>query len=154
MFNQTSDTEGTTTPQGGSSAFKKAATTVGVVLLVAAIGAAGYFYKELDELKKNPNKTAQDETAATIAAVGKLIALPEGEQPTLATVTDPEKLRTQAFFASAKTGDKVLIYTNAKKAILYNPTENKIIEVAPINIGNNTASGDTNVSGTTTDNGN
>jgi hypothetical protein len=31
-------------------------------------------------------------------------------------------------------GDKVLIYSRAQKAILYSPSKNKIIEVAPINL--------------------
>jgi hypothetical protein len=131
---------------------KKSLIGLVVVLLLGATAAAGYYYKQYDTLKKNPNKTAQDETAATIAAVGKLIALPEGEQPTLATVTDPEKLKSQTFFAHAQKGDKVLVYTGAKKAILYNPTSNMIIEVAPVNIGESTASNNTdaNVSGTST----
>ena len=152
MYNQTTeDTPEPNIPEGGSGALKKIATTLGVLLLLVAMGAAGYFYKQLDDLKKNPNKVAQDETAATIAAVGKLIVLPEGEQPTLATVTDPEKLKDQPFFANAKAGDKVLIYTNAKKAILYSPTENKIVEVAPVNIGNTAATNSTtDVSGTNT----
>ncbi len=38
----------------------------------------------------------------------------------------------QPFFANAQVGDKVLIYYKAKKAILYNPTDNKIVEVGPI----------------------
>ncbi|MEK7084254.1 MAG: hypothetical protein AAB932_03410 [Patescibacteria group bacterium] len=29
---------------------------------------------------------------------------------------------------------KVLIYTNAKKVILYDPVNNKIVEVAPLSI--------------------
>lgn len=121
--------------QGGMPPATKVALALMAVVLLGAVGSAGYFYKQLAEVKKNPNKVAQDEVAATLAAVGKLIVLPEGEQPTLATVSDLEKLKDQAFFASAKVGDKVLIYTNAKKAILYSPTENKIVEVAPINIG-------------------
>ena len=36
---------------------------------------------------------------------------------------------------NAKVGFKVLIYTQAKKAILYDPGANKIVEVAPVNIG-------------------
>ncbi|MBX4187003.1 MAG: hypothetical protein KW802_01945 [Candidatus Doudnabacteria bacterium] len=120
-----------------------------VVLLLATTGAAGYYYNQFDQLKKHPNKAAADETAATIAAVGKLLVLPAGETPTLATVTEPDKLKDQPFFAFAKKGDKVLIYTKAKKAVLYNPTENKIVEVAPVNIGSST-SDQSQVSGSTT----
>ncbi len=106
-----------------------------IVLLFGAIGTAGYFYKQFSDLKNNPNKAAQDELNATLTAVGKLIVLPAGEQPTMATVTDPEKLKDQPFFSQAKKGDKVLIYTNAKKAILYRPETNMIVEVAPLSIG-------------------
>lgn len=107
---------------------------VGVVVLSSVT--AVYFYNEYSGLKQNSNKVTQDEVKKLVAQVGKLIVLPEGEVPTLATVSDPEKLKGQPFFAKAKTGDKVLIYANAKKAILYNPESNKIVEVAPINIGN------------------
>lgn len=107
-----------------------------VAVAVVAFGSAYYFYGEYSMLKKNPNKIVQEETAKLIAQVGKLIILPEGETPTVATVADPEKLQSQPFFTKAQKGDKVLFYANAKKAILYNPAENKIVEVAPINIGN------------------
>ena len=120
---------------GGTSPVTKAVVTVVIALLLGAMGAAGYFYKQLSEIRKNPTKAAQDQTNAVIAAVGRLIELPTGEQPTLATVADPSKLKDQPFFANAKQGDRVLIYTNARKAILYNPTTNKIVEVAPVNIG-------------------
>lgn len=75
---------------------------------------------------------AEMETKETVERVGKLIALPEGEQPTVATVSDPAKLKDQAFFAKTQTGDKVLIYTKAKKAYLYRPSKDLLIEVAPI----------------------
>ena len=132
------------TPATGGSMGKMFA-VVAVLLLLGATGAASYFYKQLSEIKKNPNKVAQDETSATIAAVGKLMVLPTGEQPTLATVTDTSKLKDQPFFANSQNGDKVLIYTNAKQAILYRPSDNKIVAVAPVNIGDQT-----NVSGAST----
>ncbi len=64
--------------------------------------------------------------------------LPQDEQPTIATVTDLAKLQGQPFFANAQVGDKVLIYSRAGKVILYRPGENKIIELAPINISTTT----------------
>jgi septation ring formation regulator EzrA len=109
-----------------------------VILLLVAIGAASYFYLQFAELKKNPQKIAQQEVQELVSKVSKLIVLPEGEIPTVATVTDPEKLKDQPFFAKTKKGDKILIYTNAKKAILYDPVANKIVEVAPLNIGGTT----------------
>ena len=62
--------------------------------------------------------------------VSKLIILPE-ESPTIATVTDPKALVGQPFFEKAETGDRVLVFTDAKKAILYRPSIKKIVEVMP-----------------------
>jgi hypothetical protein len=135
---------------GGMSWPTKITIAVAVLLIVGASGSAGYFYKKLNDVKKDPTQAAQQETDSVVAAVGKLIVLPTGEKPTLATVTDPEKLKDQPFFANAKAGYKVLIYTNAKKAILYDPTANKIVEVAPVNIGNTNQSNQSNVSGSST----
>ena len=111
------------------------------VLLVVALAGAGsgyYFYHQYQVLKENPQAITDKENAALVAKLGQLILLPSNEQPTIATVADPSKLKGQPFFANAKTGDRVFIYTNAKKAILYDETANKNIEVAPINIGSTT----------------
>jgi hypothetical protein len=110
-----------------------------LVLLLTTIGSSALaysYYAQLNTLKSNPQKAAQQETKELVAAVGKLIVLPTDEEPTVATVADPSKLQDQPFFAKAKQGDRVLIYTNARKAILYDPVANKILEVAPVNIGN------------------
>ena len=76
------------------------------------------------------------EVQKTVAEVAKLIILPQDEAPTVATISDVGKLRGQAFFANAQNGDKVLIYTKAAKAILYDPVQKKIVEMAPLNNGN------------------
>jgi len=111
--------------------------TVILILLVVVSGVlAAYFYNQLSALKANPQAIAQKEASELVSRVSKLIVLPEDEAPTIATVQDPELLKEQPFFAKAKKGDKVLIYTNARKAILYDPVNNKIVEVAPVNIGN------------------
>lgn len=113
-----------------------------IVLFLVIAGTAYSFYNQLQSvknqlqtIKQDPQKVAKEEAKAIVAEVGQLIVLPEGEDPVIATVADPERLKDQLFFANAKLGDRVLIYPNAKKAILYDPVANKIIEVAPLNIG-------------------
>lgn len=102
------------------------------VVIIVVIGGAVYLFVRGSNVP-NPTTASEAEIAALIVKVGELIVLPQGEAPTIATVTNPELLKVQPFFANAKEGDKVLIYTSARKAILYNPASNKIVEVAPIN---------------------
>ncbi len=116
---------------------KKIIDVVVLVALVVAVFTGGYFYYQWNLLKQNPQAGAQQEVKDLVAKVSKLIVLPIDETPTVATVSDPEALKDQTFFAQAQIGDKVIIYTTAKKAILYSVTLNKIVEVAPLNIGDN-----------------
>jgi len=109
-----------------------------VVLVVMVLGSAGsayYFFNQYETLKANPQAITDKENTTLVAKLGMLMVLPANEQPTIATVADPSKLKDQPFFANAKKGDRVFIYTNSKKAILYDEVANKIVEVAPINIG-------------------
>lgn len=110
-----------------------------VVIAIAVIVAGFYFlqYQKTQKLLKNPTEKAKIETQELIKEVGEVFLLPTGT-PTIATVSDKSKLN-QAFFASAQNGDKVLIYTDSKKAILYRPSSKQVIEVGPITIQNNQA---------------
>lgn len=103
-----------------------------IIVLVGSLAAAGYFYSQWNKLRKTTPQAISDENTKLVETVGKIILLPTGEQPTIATVTDPSKLTDQNFFANAKVGDKVLVYATAKTAYLFDPTANKIINVAPI----------------------
>jgi hypothetical protein len=107
------------------------------ILVAGAGGAAYYFYHQYTTLKNNPNQASQEETTRLINEVSKLMVLPSGEDPTIATVIDPAKLKDQKFFVNSKKNDKVLIYPKAQLAILYRESTNKIINVAPVNIGDN-----------------
>ncbi len=89
-----------------------------------------YFYP--DKGKVDMLDVAERERVEIIAKVGAHIVLPKDEVPTLATVSDPEQLKKYPFFTNAEKGDKVLIYSLAKKAILYRPIGDKIVEIAPI----------------------
>jgi hypothetical protein len=107
--------------------------TIGAALAVIVVGGIGYYL--FSGTQENPQQAQQQEIQELVAAVGKLMVLPTGEQPVIATVADPEKLKDQPFFANAKKGAKVLIYNTARKAILYDPAEKRIVDVAPLNVG-------------------
>ncbi len=121
-----------------------------MIALVITTGSVVVMYWQLAKTKKDPQQVMQKEAQALIEKISKLIVLPTDETPTVATVTDPDKLKDQAFFANAVTDDKVLIYTNAKKAILYSPTTNKIVDVAPRNIGSSQTPVKANIEAVTT----
>lgn len=118
--------------------------TIGVST-VAILLFAGLFINsqiQINKLKKNPSQqtntssnNSQDESKQLVEVVGKLVILPKDETPTIATVSDLTKLKGQEFFNNAKVGDKVLIYSKAQKAILFRPSDNKIIELAPLTGG-------------------
>ena len=112
-----------------------------IAIFASAIFAAYYFYSKYNKAINNPEMITRQETDLIKEKVSKLMDIPADEEPTLATVLDKDKLSDQAFFANAENGDKVLIFTKAKKAILYRPSTNKIIEVAPLAIDDAALSG-------------
>lgn len=75
---------------------------------------------------------SEREVRALVASVGDHMLLPHDETPTVATVSDLHALEDQLFFQNAEFGDKVLMYMQAQKAILYRPSTDLIIEVGPI----------------------
>jgi hypothetical protein len=126
--------------------------TIGLLILLlalaASIGAAIYFYLQTVQLKKTPQQVSAEQVKGVVAKVARLILLPQGETPTLAQVSDPNLLKSQSFFDKSQAGDEVLIFTNAKEAILYRPSSNMIINVAPINIGGNAPATNSNAPAT------
>lgn len=107
--------------------------------------------QENTKLKQNPQAVIQQQTDALVSKVGALIPLPAGEQPTVANVSDAAKAKQQsAFFNNAVNGDRLLMYVKAGRAILYRPSTDKIVLVAPLTFSNNApATTNTNPTGTT-----
>ena len=89
------------------------------------------FWKAMDPSNRKDEKLVEE--------IGKIIDLPKDETPLFRNVVDPQKLKDEPFFANAQVDDKVLIYSNAKKAYLYRPSEKKMINFASINIGEQTS---------------
>src|SRR3989344_1696122 len=91
------------------------------VLLVVIAGLAIYYYRQYQGALQNTSSDSQNEMRSLVGTIGTFLELPADEEPTLATVTDVEKIKVQPFFAKAQNGDKVLFYTNAAQAILFRP---------------------------------
>lgn len=102
-----------------------------IIVALVALSFGGYFYYKLHKLESSDSKNAE----TVISKVSKLYLLPENENPTIATVSDPQALKDQNFFTLSEKGDKVLIFPKAGLAILYRPGLNKIIQT--ISVKNN-----------------
>lgn len=106
-----------------------------MLLMATCLGVGGFMlyrnWQQAQQIAANPNLAAAESKKVLLSRVKALVVVPD-EDPTVALVSDAEKLKDQRFFATAENGDQVLIFTNAKKAILYRPSLNKVVEIAPI----------------------
>lgn len=111
----------------------KPSPTVSVMgfLLFLALGTAGYFYYQYTHTAQVAEAR---EIKELVTKIGAVIALPEQEVPTLATVTNKNKLDNQPFFQKAENGDKILIYATAGQVVLYRPATGKVIDMTTVTI--------------------
>lgn len=108
------------------------------LLLVSGIVGGGFFaYQQRYAAAGNSQEATGDLNDVTYVTgrVSRHMVLPSDEVPALLTVTDNAKL-TSSFLKQAKNGDKVLVYQTNKKAILYRPDVDRIIDVGPVVIDN------------------
>lgn len=127
---------------------KKVLLVANILLIVALLGATGFYFKKhrdltarfndvnakYEELSSDPQAVQAAEVRKYIEEVGKVYDLPKDEQPSVATVKDKEQLKDQPFFAKAENGDITLIYSNAKLAILYRPGTKQLVNVSSVTI--------------------
>jgi len=108
--------------------------TIYLVVIIIIVFGVYFFCEQINLAKKNPEIINQKEVETTdiVSKVSRLYLLPNNEKPTVATVSNPEVLKGQSLFNSAQKGDKVLIFSNLGKAVLYRPSIDKIIEITPI----------------------
>ncbi|MES2985982.1 MAG: hypothetical protein V4686_02560 [Patescibacteria group bacterium] len=77
---------------------------------------------------------AAKELTTLVEKVGKIMVLP-AEAPQAAIIQDVDSLKkTQSFFIDAQNGDKILVFVQARKAVIYREETNQIVNVA-LNIG-------------------
>lgn len=105
-----------------------------LIIIIFSLPAYYFYqrYQHTQSLLSNPEKLAEVQTNELLKNVSLIIDLPENERPEVRTVVDINKVQINPFFEKAKNGDKLLLYLVAKKAFLYRPSINKIINVGPL----------------------
>lgn len=100
-----------------------------VIALIAAFSLtmAGVYKNQMAQKQK---KRAAEEQAV-VDKIYKLLRLPN-ETPIFMTVYNEKDFQNNDLFRVVKTGDKILVYLNAKQAIIYRPSTNQVIEVLPV----------------------
>lgn len=103
------------------------------IIVIIALGAAAFFGGRMSVYKAHPELTNAEQAEAILAKVGKLIKLPEGETPSMATIEDAASVKAgQPFLVNAENGDVLIVYSAAATAILYRPSADQLIAVGPV----------------------
>ncbi len=105
-----------------------------LLLIIAATICAYLFYTKATVANKDQTQMSTEKITAIVEKVNKIIDLPKGETPVLVIISDLSKLTDNPFFVKAKVGDEVLIYTLAKKAFIYDPKANFIVEASSLSL--------------------
>lgn len=132
--------------ESGSAAPKTGSNALLLLLLVLAIAAFAWSFWSYQSVKqevavlKDPqlaSKLNEQQTAALLEKVGKLLVLPNEKNPVVAVINDVETLAsTQDFYAGASNGNKLIIYQGSRKAIIFDEEKNIVVNVGPIFFNN------------------
>ncbi|MDF1497557.1 MAG: LytR C-terminal domain-containing protein [Patescibacteria group bacterium] len=137
-------------------------TIIVIIVIVALVLLAKNFLGKNGEqeqiqeqtVQQNQEQEAKNDLDNLIARVSQLIEINQNEVPTIATVQDPEVLKSTqpVFYKDAEKGDRLLVWSD--KAVLYSVTKDKLISVMLIDqqqlpSGENVNSAESNTATTT-----
>lgn len=107
-----------------------------ILIVFLLSGGAYYFYHQNQvkiELAKADEEKNKDTSKDDIEKIKKVIEIPD-ETPTIMTISDIDKLKDNPFFAKATNDDRVYVFEKSSKALLYRPSNEKIIEFQTITL--------------------
>jgi heme/copper-type cytochrome/quinol oxidase subunit 2 len=114
------------------------------VVIVGALATTTFLlYRQVQDLRDDPSKVVTEQADQLKNKVAKIMQLPD-ETPAVITIKDVDKLKSQEdFFKDANNGDKILVFSVARKAVIYRESDNKVINAGPIVI-NTSSTAETN----------
>lgn len=108
-------------------------TASATTILLLVLGVGGYFaYTKIFSswiIKHNIKKESTD----ILKEVGKVVLLPEDEEPQVAKILDANQLKeSDLFFASAQNGDAALFYKHNGLIVLYSMQNHKLLNMGAL----------------------
>lgn len=105
-----------------------------VLVILGLLGATGFYYKKYHDIKKlTPEQLQQQQVDAYTKELSKVYSVPNEKPASVATVQDKDAVKKQyPALDQAENGDVVFVYKDAKLAILYRPSEKKVIKSIPV----------------------
>lgn len=104
-----------------------------VVLLLVLAGFGVYGLINYDRLSGSNDPAVKN--AKVLASLKSTIILPDDEQPAVLEITNIDELKKDSadFYKYATNGDYLIIYTEKlKTAVLFSPTQKKILSIVPL----------------------
>jgi hypothetical protein len=105
---------------------------VGIGIIAVLLVTVVALFVKYNDLKKDPDANAKETSQRIIAEVSDMYIVPTNEEPTVAQVQDKAKLKDQPFFKDTRNGDYILVYTDARLALVYRESAKKLVTVGPI----------------------
>lgn len=112
-------------PAGRKKMFRVRRRRLMILAAILLFGTAGWF------IYVRSDSGISEENRKLIAEVSSVAILPKGETPGITTVIDEARVN-QPFLYGTKKGDKVLLYFQAGKAIVYRPSSHQIVNMGPL----------------------
>src|SRR5262245_20260942 len=95
-----------------------------VLMVIAVIGGLFVYWQYRKTLDKNPEAEQQRWTSE----LGSVMIMPT-EKPMITTVLDKTKLNNKTLSEQAQNGDRLYIFSRAKRVVLYRPTLKKVVNI-------------------------
>lgn len=107
-------------------------TAILVVRFVQGQNDLAEMQKKLDSMKAQESVSDKSIAEEAKLVVERYIDIGLEEIPSIIVVKDTNILAQQQYFEKVKAGDVILIYTVAKRAVVYRPSTEKVIDLIPL----------------------
>lgn len=106
---------------------------IAVALVILFLVVAGVYYYNSSQSQNDSEALIAKEALDLSGRVGEIMELPD-EIPAVATIVDETKIANEPFFKGAKNGDKILVFVQSQRIVIYRPATNKIVNSTTLSL--------------------